>query len=161
LQSVPKIREIHWVKAFAREVYKCGDTDIATAPAHWDLTEPHPWLLLVPDIEGVQTAFAYSRTSKTWFPEDLQSVRIQHKAHEHQFCCINLRGVVQHAPEERVEVVISEFLDLVKEKSKVGKKRREPFTCNNESSSFLNELLLRLKTQFRQEYLFRKRKNEY
>ncbi len=161
MRSATSIREVHWVKAYADEVYKCGNADLATSPDHWDLTEPHPWILIVPDIDSVETAFAYSRTSNIRIPEDLKDFRLLHQAHNHKSCCINRKGAVQHAPEERVEVVISDFLDLVAEKEIKGQKRGEPFTCGSESPSFLSDLVARLKTQFKGEYLFRKRQNDY
>ena len=159
--TATRIREIHWVKAYADEVYKCGNADLETAPEHWVLDEPHPWILLIPDVDSVETAFAYSRTSKIRFEDELKDVRLIHEAHNHALCCIDLRGVVQHAPEERVEVVISDFIQLVTAKSIKGQKRGTSYTCGLENDSWLIDFIARLKSQFAGEYLFRKRKNDY
>jgi hypothetical protein len=159
--TIPKVKEIHWVKASPREVYDCGSGDALNAPKNWHLDEPHPWILVIPEIDNVETAFAYSRTSDTFIPNDLKEVRLGHSAHKNEKCCIDRDGVVQHAPEERVEVVISDFLSLVSKKKSQGEKRGRSFICDRESDVFMLELLLRLKNQFKGEYLFRKKKNGF
>ena len=158
---VGKVKEIYWVTASPEEVYECSTADISTAPKNWHWREPHRWIILVPDVATAQTAFAYSRTSNSKIPFDLEDVRMSHSKHICNGCCVDKDGVMQFAPEERVLVLTAAFLELVERKERVGKKLVTRKTCNFEKIDFLEVFLKALMATFAGDYLFRRPKNDY